>query len=121
MLHLSNTRIQNKDFKFILQCGNRQKTSMNGVIQNKSENLLEINNDDAEELQINDGETILLQTPLINFKIKCKIVSNLQQGLLQLPNSKIINFFSNNMAVDHFNPNFKFVFVNLRKLDHGTG
>jgi anaerobic selenocysteine-containing dehydrogenase len=107
----------NSTDSFVLQCGYRQKDSMNGVIANQNEPVLEIFEDDAERMGITDNEQIILETALTQLKINCKLVNNTQCGLLRIPNHSIINQLSNDNNVDYLSPQYKYVSANIRKIN----
>ena len=106
------------NYKFVLQCGYRQKDSMNGMIPNINAPLLEVNSKDLKSLGIDDGEQIILQTESAEIQIKCKADKNLQSRLIRISNHAIINKLSNTKNKDYLNPQYKFVFANIRKI-HG--
>jgi len=109
--NLSNTH------PFVLQCGYRQKDSMNGVIENHKDPILEIFEADANQLGILNNEQIIVETALTQVKIKCKLVNNTQRGLLRIPNHGIINQLSMDNNVDYLSPQYKFVPANIRKIN----
>lgn len=113
---LKLSKLDSED-SFVLQCGYRQKDSMNGVIANQAEPILEIFKDDAEQLNILDNEQIILATALTQIKINCKLVNNTQSGLLRIPNHPIINQLTNDNNVDYLSPQYKFVSANIRKIN----
>ena len=115
-LKLSTSGLSDPKYKFILQCGYRQKNSMNGVIPNFNEPLLEISKEDMEQLLINNNERVIIQTDSSELEIKCSEVKNLQQGLLRIANHAIINKLTNTKNRDYLNPQYKFVFANIRKI-----
>lgn len=115
-LKFSQSRLTNPDYNFILQCGYRQKTSVNEVIKNLNDPILEINVDDAKLLDIKDHEQILLQTRLTELIIKCKLVNTMQTGLIRISNHSIINRLTSDDNVDYLSPQYKLVFANIRKL-----
>lgn len=115
-LKISQNRLTDPEYNFVLQCGYRQKTSMNEVIRNPDDPILEISIDDATLLDIKDQEQILLQTRLTELKIKCKLVSNMQAGLIRISNHAIINQLTADNNVDYLSPQYKLVFANIRKI-----
>lgn len=115
-LKLFPTRLANSKYKFILQAGHRNKSSVNTIIGDNSILKIEIFREDAERLSIIDNEKINIETPLLNAEIECKIVDNLQPGLLRLENSDHINLFTDEKNIDYLNPRYKFVFANIRKI-----
>lgn len=116
-LKLTENRLATSDYKFVLHCGYRQKSSMNEIIKNINEPILEIYTDDAAILDMVDNEYILLQTPLTELKIKCKLVNNTQSGLLRISNHPIINELTIDNNIDYLSPQYKFVFANVRKIN----
>lgn len=116
-LQALNSKLTDTDYKFVLQCGYRQKDSMNCMIPNINRPLIEVNTDDLRSLSIDDGEEVSLQTELIEIQIKCKAVDNLQSGLIRIANHAIINKLSNTKNRDYLNPQYKLVFANIRKIN----
>ena len=113
---LKLSKLTSRD-SFVLQCGYRQKDSMNGVIANQTDPVLEIFEDDADQLNILNNEQIILETALTQIKINCKLVNNTQSGLLRIPNHPIINHLSNDNNIDYLSPQYKFVSANIRKIN----
>jgi anaerobic selenocysteine-containing dehydrogenase len=116
-LKLPKQRIHNLQYKFVLQCGYRQKTTMNEVIKPTTDPLLEIAEADATNLGIVDTEQVLLETSLTTIVLTCKLVSNSQPGLLRIANHPIINQLTNDNNIDYLSPQYKFVFANIRKIN----
>lgn len=116
-LKLPEQRIQNSNYKFVLQCGIRQKTTMNEVIKSNADPIIEIADVDAIKLGIADNEQVILETELTSITIACKLVSNSQQGLLRIANHPIINQLTNDNNIDYLSPQYKFVFANIRKIN----
>ncbi len=116
-LKLPKQRIHNPQYKFVLQCGYRQKTTMNEVIKPTTAPLLEIAEEDAINLGIVDNEQVLLETSLTTMVLTCKLVSNSQQGVLRIANHPIINQLTNDNNIDYLSPQYKFVFANIRKIN----
>lgn len=116
-LQALNSKLTDTDYKFVLQCGYRQKDSMNGMIPNVNRPLIEVNTDDLRALSIADGEEVSLQTESAELQIKCKAVDNLQSGLIRIANHAIINKLSNTKNRDYLNPQYKLVFANIRKIN----
>lgn len=112
-----NLETLNPDYKFMLQCGYRQKDSMNGMIPNINAPLLEVNSEDLRLLGIEDGEQIMLKTESAEIQIKCKADKNLQSRLIRIANHAIINKLSNTKNRDYLNPQYKLVFANIRKIN----
>lgn len=112
-----NLELSDSDYKFVLQCGYRQKDSMNGMVPNIKIPLLEVNTEDLRSLEIKDGEEVILQTESTSVQIKCKAVDTLQSGLIRVSNHAIINKLSNTKNRDYLNPQYKFVFANIRKIN----
>lgn len=111
-----NSHLRDPHYQFVLQCGYRQKNSMNCMIPNLKNPILEISAVDSERLAITDGETIVLQTESAEIQIECNINKNLQSGLIRIANHAIINKLSNTKNKDYLNPQYKLVFANIRKL-----
>lgn len=116
-LTLSKNRLIDSEYNFVLQCGYRQKISLNEVIKNTNEPILEISTNDATDLNIKDNDIVLLETRLTKIKIKCKLINNMQKGLLRIPNHAIINQLTDDNNVDYLSPQYKFVFANIRKIN----
>jgi len=116
-LQALNSKLTDTDYKFVLQCGYRQKDSMNCMIPNINRPLIEVNTDDLRSLSIGDGEEVSLQTESTEIQIKCKAVDNLQSGLIRIANHAIINKLSNTKNRDYLNPQYKLVFANIRKIN----
>ena len=112
-----NLELTNTNFKFILQCGYRQKDTLNGIIPNTNIPTVEVSTQDLKSLSIADGENVILQTETAEVQIKCKAVDNLQSGLIRIPNHAIINKLSNTKNRDYLNPQYKLVFANIRKIN----
>jgi anaerobic selenocysteine-containing dehydrogenase len=117
-LYALNSNLTDANYKFVLQCGYRQKDSMNGMIPNTNLPLVEVNSDDLRALSIDDGEEVSLQTESAELQIKCRAIDNLQSGLIRIANHAIINKLSNTKNRDYLNPQYKLVFANIRKT-HG--
>lgn len=115
-LKLSEKRLSDSEYKFVLQCGYRQKSSLNEVIKNTNDPILEINIDDALAMNLVDNEQVSLKTKLTELKIKCKLVNNMQSGLLRVSNHSVINQLTVDDNVDYLSPQYKFVFANIRKI-----
>jgi anaerobic selenocysteine-containing dehydrogenase len=116
-LRLSKNRLINSKYKFIVQCGHRQKSSTNGVLGNVNIPIIELDYNDATELGILDNEQIVLETSLTSITITCKLVSNSQPGLLRIANHPIINQLTDDNNVDYLSPQYKIVFANIRKIN----
>ena len=112
-----NPKMIDPNHRFVLQCGYRQKDSMNGMIPNTNAPLLEVNSEDLKSLGIEDGEKLILQTESAEIQIKCKADKNLQSRLIRISNHAIINKLSNTKNKDYLNPQYKFVFANIRKIN----
>lgn len=115
-LKFSQSRLTEPGYSFILHCGYRQKSSLNEVIKNNSDPILEISVDDAAILNLVNNEQVLLQTKLTELKIKCKLVNNMQTGLIRIANHPIINELTFDDNIDYLNPQYKTVFANIRKI-----
>lgn len=111
-----NFQLTNNNYKFVLQCGYRQKDTLNGIIPNTNDPILEVHPQDLQFLSIEDSEEVFLQTESAQIKIKCKAVDNLQSGLIRIANHAIINKLSNTKNRDYLNPQYKLVFANIRKI-----
>lgn len=121
-LSLPDTILTDPYYQYVLQCGYRQTTTLNDVIKNINDPILEIAEADATNLGIVDTEQVLLETSLTSITITCKLVSNSQPGLLRIANHPIINQLTSvNLTsvnnVDYLNPQYKFVFANIRKIN----
>lgn len=114
-LKISRPTINNKEF--ILQCGYRQNDAVNNVVPNIREPLLEISEQDANSLSLQDNEKIILETESFSIKIGYKIDNKLPIGLIRLQDHAIINTVSNTNNLDYFNPQYKQVSANIRKID----
>lgn len=112
-----NLELSDSNYKFVLQCGYRQKDSINGIVPNTKIPLLEVNIHDLKSMDIEDGQEVLLQTESTSIQIKCKAVDNLQSGLIRISNHAIINKLSNTKNRDYLNPQYKFVFANIGKIN----
>ena len=105
----------NKDF--ILQCGYRTNDNVNNVIPNNKEPLVEVSKQDANLLCLKENEKIILETESFSIKLGYKIDDKLPIGLIRLENHAIINTLSNTKNLDYFNPQYKQVSANIRKID----
>jgi len=86
----------------------------------KPEPFVEISKEDAEELKINDGEKIKLESPFGEVEIKAKISERVKKGLVAIPNhfseavvNKVIGPFLDPVSKI---PAFKFCNVKIVKL-----
>ena len=117
LLQVASDRLTHTEYSFVLQCGYRQKSAMNGVIPNTNAPVLEVDIADLVILNINDGDKVMLQTDTTELVIDCKGVTNLQPGLIRIANHPIINQLTSANNVDYLNPQYKFVFANIRKIN----
>lgn len=117
LLQVSADKLTNTAYSFILQCGYRQTTAMNGVIPNTRLPVLEVDNTDLKMLGINSKDRVIVQTETTELIIDCKGVDNLQPGLMRIANHPIINQLTNANNADYLNPQYKFVFANIRKIN----
>lgn len=116
-LHSLNSTLTDPNYKFVLQCGYRQKDSMNCMVPNTKIPLLDVNSEDLKSMDIEDGDEVILQTESAEIQIKCKSDKNLQSRLIRITNHAIINKLSNTKNKDYLNPQYKFVFANIRKIN----
>jgi anaerobic selenocysteine-containing dehydrogenase len=116
-LYSLNSTLTNPNYKFILQCGYRQKDSMNCMVPNTKIPLLDVNSEDLKSMDIEDGDEVILQTESAEIQIKCRAIDNLQSGLIRIANHAIINKLSNTKNRDYLNPQYKLVFANIRKIN----
>jgi len=86
----------------------------------KPEPVVEISREDAEELKINDGEKIKLESPFGEIEIKAKISERVKKGVVAVPNhyseaavNKVIGPFLDPVSKI---PAFKFCNVKVGKL-----
>jgi anaerobic selenocysteine-containing dehydrogenase len=117
LLQVSAASLTHAEYSFVLQCGYRQKSAMNGVIPNTNAPVLEVDIADLVILNINNGDKVMLQTDTTELVIDCKGVTNLQPGLIRIANHPIINRLTSANNVDYLNPQYKFVFANIRKIN----
>lgn len=110
-----STPKDNKDF--ILQCGYRTNDNVNNVIPNNKEPMVEVSKQDANLLCLKENEKIILETESFSIKLGYKIDDKLPIGLIRLENHAIINTLSNTKNLDYFNPQYKQVSANIRKID----
>lgn len=116
---LNNTTVpNNKYFPFILQCGHRQHSSVNNIIKNINEPLIEINIHDAAELSIEHNELIILQTETAELQIKCTLVDTIPPKLLRIANHIMINQLTTTNSADYYNlnPQYKSIAAGIRKI-----
>jgi anaerobic selenocysteine-containing dehydrogenase len=116
-LKLEKSLLSNPNYKFILQCGYRQKHTMNGVIPNANEPILEISDVDMLQLSLDDNDLVVLETESGEIIIKCHCDKNLQVGLIRIANHAIVNKLSTTKNKDYLNPQYKLVFANIRKIN----
>ena len=116
LLKLDKSQLTSTAHEFIL-VGRRVKTSVNSIIQETNELGLEINNYDARRLMIDDNDIVVVETKSGQLTLKCNIDKTLPQGVACLPNGKEINKITNSSPTDYLNPQYKYVFANIRKLN----
>lgn len=111
---LNSNKLTNDKWPYILQCGYRQKTSMNELIKNNEQAKLEIGSMDANKLSIRSGDTRTVSTQAGEVTLECLVDTNLQSGLLRITNHAIINKLTSTDNVDYLNPQNKFVFADIK-------
>lgn len=115
-LKLQKFLLSDPNYKFILQCGYRKKDTMNNVIPNTNQPILEVSNIDMLQLSLSDNDMVILETDSAEIVIKCRGDKNLQTGLIRIANHAIVNKLTNNKNKDYLNPQYKLVFANIRKI-----
>jgi len=111
---LNSNKLTNDKWPYVLQCGYRQKTSMNELIKNNERARLEISSLDANKLRIQSGDIRTLLTRAGAVNLECLVDTNLQSGLLRITNHAIINKLTSTDNVDYLNPQNKFVFADIK-------
>ena len=108
---------QTHNKNFILQCGYRNADTVNNVVPNTREPLIELSQQDANLLSLKENEKIILETESFSIKLGYKIDNKLPIGLIRLQDHAIINKLTITKNLDYFNPQYKQVSANIRKID----
>lgn len=114
LLKLDKSRIYHYKFPFILMTGIRQSSSVNGIIRSQESPYIEINNDDAIELGIIEGDIATVTTETGSLDLQCKITSKILPKTLRMPNSQLINDLTKDSNIDHINPQYRHVFADIK-------
>ena len=114
LLKLNQSRIHSDKFLFRLMCGYRQKETFNGLVRSNDPPYVEINIDDAKELGIFEGSIVTLTTENESIDLQARINQNIQSKTLRMPNSPILNILTADSNVDYINPQYKYVFADIK-------
>ena len=113
LLKLDKSRIYHYKFPFILMSGIRQSSSMNGMVRSKESPCVEINNNDALELGIIEGDIATVTTETGKLDLPCKINFNIPPKTLRMPNCQLINDLTFDSNIDYINPQYKYIFADI--------
>lgn len=104
-----------KPSNFVLQCGYRTSTTVNGVLSFNELPKIEVFKSDAEQFNLKDNDIVIVEHNGSTTKLSCKIVNSTMPGLLRITNSKIINYFTSPVNSQDSVPNKNIPIISIEE------
>lgn len=116
LFDLDSGQLTCKDFPFIVSFGFRRKNTFNNIISDRRY-WIEMYPSDAEQLQLVDGDTVIVTTNIGSITTVCRVSDRLQPGYARLPAFKDLNLITDagTPGKRELNPSYRFQFAKIQK------